>query len=241
MTLRVYQCPVCGQAESRDGKPFWTEAAVAWHIAGKILWSQGNKRHEEWARKQVPDINLELLEPEMARALYQAVHDAVETEDRGLAGKASLQSPSPSPLDALQRIERQLHQHIKRRLQAKFGDQGESWWVSGIPLKIRKECVTRREEDPSRDEPYSYTDLIDLKEILDKNWPLFEMDLLRVHKEVATKKDLLDLLFQLNTVRNSYAHPVRAPEPESEKYSEDLSFAARATEIVKQFCRTEDG
>lgn len=105
---------------------------------------------------------------------------------------------APTPLSLIHDIEVQLHRHIRHRLQAQFGDDGDAWWVEGVPLSIRQECVTRREADPDRDEPYAYTYLIDLKSILDRNWPLFEPDFLKVRKAISSKKELLDLLVHLN-------------------------------------------
>jgi hypothetical protein len=40
----------------------------------------------------------------------------------------------------------------------------------GIPLGLRQKLHSRREEDTDPSEPYDYTDLIDLAELLEKNW-----------------------------------------------------------------------
>lgn len=168
--------------------------------------------------------------PQLAEELLFIVHQELEADQRPGA--------APTPLSLIHDIEVQLHRHIRHRLQAQFGDDGDAWWVEGVPLSIRQECVTRREADPDRDEPYAYTYLIDLKSILDRNWPLFEPDFLKVRKAISSKKELLDLLVHLNEARNRHSHPVRAPQPDSRTFADDLDLAFRAGEILAEFCNS---
>lgn len=129
-------------------------------------------------------------------------------------------------------IEETLHMFVRQRLEKAYGAEDEQWWTQGVPLPIRQKCAQRREEDPRRRPPYNYIDLVDLKEVLDKNWRYFEADFDRVKGQVIkTKKDLLDSLVRLNEIRKTVMHPVRGPATEG-----DLKFALEVRDIVKHFC-----
>ena len=109
----------------------------------------------------------------------------------------------------LYHIEVGLHRLIRSGLKAQFGPGEAGWWRKGVPLNIRRKCQERREEDEGNElpEPYCYTDLIDLREILKNNWAGLA-DFL--HKEMRTqKKELLGDLVHLNEIRRAVMHPVR--------------------------------
>lgn len=103
-------------------------------------------------------------------------------------------------------IEIALHELAKQTLISRFGEN--KWWSEGVPLSIRKACVSTREEDidPIKD-AFSYTTFINLREILDKNWPLFEVVL--PSKLAKNKKLLLGNLIRLNGLRNGVMHPIK--------------------------------
>jgi hypothetical protein len=103
-------------------------------------------------------------------------------------------------------IEVRLHRFIKRVFISEFGE--EDWWRGGVPDHIRAECAALREKDPEpAPEPYNYTHLIALREILDRKWSILSKYL---PAEVAqNKKDFLERLVQLNRIRNNVMHPVR--------------------------------
>jgi hypothetical protein len=103
-------------------------------------------------------------------------------------------------------IEVRLHRFIKRVFVAEFGE--EDWWRGGVPDHIRAECAALREKDPEpAPEPYNYTHLIALREILDRKWSVLSKYL---PAEVAqNKKEFLERLVQLNRIRNNVMHPVR--------------------------------
>jgi tetratricopeptide (TPR) repeat protein len=131
-------------------------------------------------------------------------------------------------------IEERLHHFIRRRLGDAFGKEENQWWGQGVPLTIRQKCAQRREEDPRRKPVYNYTDLIDLKEILDKNWKLFETDFERVKGKAMGKKGFLDNLIRLNEVRKTVMHPVRSPVTE-----EDLQFGQSMRDMIESFAPLE--
>jgi hypothetical protein len=139
-------------------------------------------------------------------------------------------------VDQLSEIELQLHSHIKRRLQERYGTDNDSWWVEGIPLTIRQECAQRRELDRDRQEPFNYTYLLDLKTVLDKNWSLFEPDFAKIRQLVSLKKDFLRQIEEFNVLRNRYAHPIRAPEPDSKASDDDYKRVSEMAGKVAAFC-----
>ncbi len=112
-------------------------------------------------------------------------------------------------------IEVRLHRFVKRVFIAEFGE--EEWWRGGVPDMIRAECAALREKDPEpAEEPYCYTHLIALREILDRKWGLLCKHL---PSEVAqNKKDFLERLRQLNRIRNNVMHPVRGGQLSEEEF-----------------------
>ncbi|HJT52512.1 MAG TPA: hypothetical protein VJ848_01575 [Candidatus Angelobacter sp.] len=103
-------------------------------------------------------------------------------------------------------IEVRLHRFIKRVFIAEFG--ADDWWRGGVPDNIRAECAALREKDPEpAPEPYNYTHLIALREILDRKWSILSKHL--PPETAQNKRDLMDRLVQLNRIRNNVMHPVR--------------------------------
>ena len=131
-------------------------------------------------------------------------------------------------------IEGRLHHFVCQRLKKAFGEDEKQWWDQGIPLPIRKKCAERREEDTRKEAAYNYTDLIDLREILGKNWKHFEAEFKRVTGKTTRKKDFLDGLVRLNEIRNMVMHPVRGSVTEN-----DLQFARQMRDMIESFTSLE--
>jgi len=103
-------------------------------------------------------------------------------------------------------VEVRLHLFVKALFIHEFGE--EEWWRSGVPDNIRAECAALREKDPDpAPEPYNYTHLIALREILDRKWAIVSRYLPAAAAQ--NKKELLERLLQLNRIRNNVMHPVR--------------------------------
>ena len=103
-------------------------------------------------------------------------------------------------------VEVRLHNFIKQAFVAEFGE--DQWWRGGVPDNIRAECAALLEKDPEpADEPYRYTHLINLREILDKRWPILSKYMPK--SLLNQKKDVLERLLRLNRIRNAVMHPVR--------------------------------
>jgi hypothetical protein len=108
--------------------------------------------------------------------------------------------------ELLRMLELRLHSFIKDAFIAEFDE--ENWWRAGVPDTIRAECAALREKDPEpADDAFCYTHLVNIREILDKRWPVLSKFMPK--HLLNGKKDLLERLLRLNRVRNAVMHPVR--------------------------------
>jgi hypothetical protein len=130
----------------------------------------------------------------------------------------------------LSETELALHDMVATKLKQAYGESENGYWRRGVPLTIRTKCQDRRESD---DEPcesaFQYTDLLDLYEIIAKNWDLFQNDL---PAEYSKNRNTLKRDFsKLNWIRNSVMHPVKR-----RRWSEDdFQFAARLHAMFQPF------
>jgi hypothetical protein len=110
----------------------------------------------------------------------------------------------------LRDLETTLHTRIRVALENEFGSEETGWWLRGIPEDVRKKCQVRREEDPSRLDPYCYTDLIDLHDVFKSQWRLLQEQAGRL---ASDRPALLRNLKQLSRIRNMVMHPARGMTP----------------------------
>ena len=101
--------------------------------------------------------------------------------------------------------------------------------MKGIPLTIRRDCAHRREESPNREELYHYTDLIDLKTIIEKNRTFFENSLRAISRQTNHQREFLEGVGKCNDIRNRVMHTVH------EISDDDLSFLRQFCSLVKLF------
>lgn len=117
-------------------------------------------------------------------------------------------------------IEVNLHTKIKELLQEHCGQLETGWWTQGVPRAVRAACAERREENNEfgKEAPYDYMMLIDLKEIFEKKWAVFEKRLPSgvAHEKLGFLKDLE----RLNRIRNIVMHPVKS----SQLTEDDFNF-----------------
>jgi hypothetical protein len=109
-------------------------------------------------------------------------------------------------------IEVNLHTKIKELLQEHFGHLETGWWTKGVPKDVRSVCQKRREDNNefTKEAPYDYMMLIELKEIFEKRWAVFEK---RLPSNVAHEKSgFLKDLDNLNRIRNIVMHPVKSSQ-----------------------------
>src|SRR5581483_1130627 len=108
--------------------------------------------------------------------------------------------------ELLRNVEVRLHTFVKQAFVLEYGE--ENWWRSGVPDNIRAECAALLEKDPEpAEEPYCYTHVISLREILDKRWSVLSKYM--PDHLLNKKKELLERILRLNRIRNGVMHPVR--------------------------------
>ena len=129
-------------------------------------------------------------------------------------------------------IEVTLHELIKRKLQDEFGEGEQGWWRKGVPEDIRKDCQSRREEDPEPTDKYNYTNLVDLKEIIRKHWSVFGDALPK--KMSSDKQKLMKDLERLNRIRRVVMHPVRGQIPSEEDFGFLRNFSQSLEDMSKR-------
>lgn len=114
-------------------------------------------------------------------------------------------------------IEVGLHQLVRVALEGEYGKGESGWWRKGVPEAIRMSCHRKREQDPEPvDDPYRYTDLVELREVLVRNWDVVAR---RLPPDAASDRRALaaDLL-ALNVIRRNVTHPVRGVVPDDSDF-----------------------
>jgi hypothetical protein len=131
--------------------------------------------------------------------------------------------------EGLRRVEIKLHDGIRRALQEEYGNDESGWWRTGVPVVLRQKLQTRREEDSDPVEPYAYTDLLDLAEILDKQWAKIA---LKVIAGPSQKKETLAEFRRLNQIRRKVMHPVRSNPANDEAFEDEFKFVCSFAQKV---------
>lgn len=213
-------CPVCKASCNTSGEPFVSDWAVACHIAGKAR--TGDRLHKSWALIKIPNLNVRDTVPRIAERLTWAVVEAQTEQD--IIKESIKNQRMQEPYEKISTIEIRLHKFIESALKREFGESEDEWWVKGIPLSIRQKCGNRREEDNCKQDKYAYTDLIDLRVILNNNWRFFEVNFQRISKQCKSKNELLNGLGKLNEIRKVIMHPIRQQDELSEEENEFLDL-----------------
>lgn len=113
----------------------------------------------------------------------------------------------------LRSVELHLHELLREALEQKYGND---WWHKGIPGRVRKQCLSRKEKQTSKNDPYTFTDLPDLERIATEQWEAVSAN---VPQEVAADaQQFADALKQLNRIRRRVMHPVRGESPSDEDF-----------------------
>lgn len=128
----------------------------------------------------------------------------------------AFQNAASDVYDTIRILEVGLHRLVKSTLRENFGDR---WWTKGIPRSTREKCLCRWTAEDEEFDRYSYTDLLDLWNIINKQWPLFKAKLPNVLS--SNKKELESSFNRLNAMRNKVMHPSRGLFPSDA----DLDFA----------------
>lgn len=118
--------------------------------------------------------------------------------------------------DDIRLVEVGLHKFVRSVLEKAHGHSESGWWRQGVPENVRIECQKRREQDLDASEPYCYTDLLDLKAIIDKQWETIKKEM--PPTIASNKKAFLTDLMRLNEIRRVVMHPVRDKIPTEDDF-----------------------
>ena len=106
----------------------------------------------------------------------------------------------------IREIELRLHEYVRVTLIAEFGEA--EWWRKGVPLPVREDCAVMNERDSEPVQSlYCYTTVMNLRHILDKEWPRLSRNLPGQFR--GDKQEFLASLTRLNRIRNIVMHPVK--------------------------------
>ena len=232
MNLQRLRCPICGYDRDSYGRYWPSEFSLASHVLS--LAKGKDAGHLDWLEQRLPEADLAAWKESRDDSTAFSASD--RTAIRRLVPVitewiSALETPEPAVL--ISRLEKTLHEHVRRSLEKQYGGD---WWTQGVPQEVRKDCAARREEDNCCQESYAYTTFIELRKIIDKQWRLFTRDLERCRPELAGKPELLSALDKINRLRNKYMHPVRAPGPGALEYDGDLVELRRYDRLLHAFC-----
>lgn len=89
-------------------------------------------------------------------------------------------------------------------------EYGDSWWTDGIPEQVRVQCVTKREQEPEGQSlpAEAYLTLIDLRDIVRKNWRFFAAQFEEIGDR-SGKDRATQWIVDINEVRKLWAHPIK--------------------------------
>lgn len=176
--IKDWRCPACHINTNSQGILCESARAIALHVAGKIRG--GDNTHKKWAISNIGNV---IYDPEVNKTintLADAIKSTVITinlarikqeEERIqliIEEREASEEPKVLAYRYIGFIETNLHQFICKTLQEAEGMNENEWWVKSVPTNIRIECAKRREEDNQGEVIYNYTNLIDLKTIIEK-------------------------------------------------------------------------
>jgi hypothetical protein len=135
--------------------------------------------------------------------------------------------------EAVRDLETALHQWVRQVLMEHF-PEGESWWWSGVPMNVRKDCASRQQEDADGQflHVFCYTTVINLSVILDKNWERFAYAFSGSRR---SKKTVESDLHRFNRIRNQVMHPVKHPALSQD----DFNFVHSLRALIPSTGRSE--
>jgi hypothetical protein len=187
----VWICPIC--QEDSISRTFRSDWALACHIAGKAR--TGDRLHRGWVRNKNSNVDFKAEIFKIAEYILWEVRESQQKE-------SNQNKRNDEPYKRVANIERRLHSYIKDTLKSELGESDKDWWIKGVPLKIRQKCAERQEEDSLRDERFNYTDILDLQQIIDSNWGLFQPSFNRISDECKTKRDFWTTLEDSTKLEN---------------------------------------
>jgi DNA sulfur modification protein DndB len=143
----------------------------------------GTRRVEEAVRRVEPNFDPPGLKEFLEREKAQTTNRAYEE---------------------ITKIEKILQTTVLSELRNEFGPNEEDWWFSGVPKDVRKKVDDRINEEAGKSGGREQNfDLIDYRNIMHANWPLFEGTLARGK---GSKDSRTKWLVEVNELRKRVMH-----------------------------------
>jgi DGQHR domain-containing protein len=107
----------------------------------------------------------------------------------------------------IQAIEQILQKSILAELKSEFGPDEQDWWFNGVPKSVRKKIDDRiNDEGGKKGGREQNFDLIDYREVIQANWPLFETTF--AHGK-GSKENRTKWISEVNELRKPVMHASR--------------------------------
>lgn len=209
-------------------------------MAGKIR--TGDHTHRKWAKTNIGEHTCEYenysslndLANDLEQKMIEENNIRVKAEQERIKRLADQiykkEEPDISAYRYIKQLENELHPFIRSILQRSYGEDERSWWLKGVPLKIRCNCAVRREQDSAREQIHKYTDFSDLKTIIEHNRDLFKSNFASTKDYVDSPKEFYDNLEKSNTIRRKVMHTIREPVT-----TEDAHFLGEFCQVITAF------
>jgi DGQHR domain-containing protein len=105
------------------------------------------------------------------------------------------------------RIQKRIFDYVIGVLKNEYGTLNKTWWVKGVPSKIRADCSSRWEEKNREGEEESQLYLQNYVEICIHNWHLIKDVISLDEKDKEAKTRNTKWIKDLNVIRNKVSHP----------------------------------
>lgn len=128
-----------------------------------------------------------------------------------------------------EKIQPLIDKFVQKKLKLEYG---KKWWHEAVPLKVRNDCVLRKEDEKSEAEPWEFLDTIHYKEIIDNNWSILGNYFVEPGKESESKKKKLTWFVKFNSIRKKYSHPQRPSVTEEEYQYLEKTYEWLQTKLI---------
>ena len=105
------------------------------------------------------------------------------------------------------RIQKRIFDYVIGVLKQAYGTQNKTWWVKGVPSRIRADCSSRWEEKNRDGEEEGQLYLQNYVEICVHNWDIVKDVISLGEKDKEAKTRNTKWIKDLNVIRNKVAHP----------------------------------
>lgn len=122
----------------------------------------------------------------------------------------------------LEQVDTWFRNVVRARLEIAYGKEETGWWKRGIPEEIRMACLKCREADPYQPaEPYSYSTIKQLGEIVNLNWNLFVGVIPLAFAN--GNRELQNRTAELDAIRDAVLNPAKQLSIQDEDFAVVLS------------------